>query len=301
MSAALTPVVIDFHGDEILTVSIEETPFVPMKPIVEALGLAWSPQKRKLTWNRRYDHMITPLLTNGGTQDMLCIPLRKLNGWLFSVNPNKVRDDVRPKLIAYQEECFEVLYRYWHGEMDVSAGLVTRTFAADLQNRVWYDGSPVLASSSLAVFYGTDAKTLSNLARDTRGLFVRGTHYHVIRGDDVRRLYIDAADVAACILPPSPPVNGLMLFPDEGARFLALSLGRAAQDAYLHLRRTYYAPEPDVWESPSGCLDSALRRAEQLLTEVGRQAAAFRTVTAALPSAGSARRLPAWRSPDPAV
>ncbi|MBO2700765.1 phage antirepressor N-terminal domain-containing protein [Shewanella algae] len=27
--------------------------------------------------------------SKGGIQQMLCIPLRKLNGWLFSINPAK--------------------------------------------------------------------------------------------------------------------------------------------------------------------------------------------------------------------
>lgn len=44
---------------------------------------------------------------------MLCIPLKKLNGWLFSINPEKVRADIRDKLIQYQEECFTVLHDYW--------------------------------------------------------------------------------------------------------------------------------------------------------------------------------------------
>ena len=42
------------------------------------------------------------------------MPLKKLNGWLFSINPEKVRADLREKVIQYQEECFEALYNYWH-------------------------------------------------------------------------------------------------------------------------------------------------------------------------------------------
>ncbi|MFL7751335.1 P22AR C-terminal domain-containing protein, partial [Raoultella ornithinolytica] len=34
-------------------------------------------------------------------------------GWLFSINPEKVRADIRDKLIQYQEECFTVLHDYW--------------------------------------------------------------------------------------------------------------------------------------------------------------------------------------------
>jgi hypothetical protein len=44
---------------------------------------------------------------------MGCLPLKKLNGWLFSINPEKVRADIRDKLIQYQEECFTVLHDYW--------------------------------------------------------------------------------------------------------------------------------------------------------------------------------------------
>ena len=51
---------------------------------------------------------------DGKTYEMLCMPLKKLNGWLFSINPEKVRADLREKVIQYQEECFEALYNYWH-------------------------------------------------------------------------------------------------------------------------------------------------------------------------------------------
>lgn len=44
---------------------------------------------------------------------MICLPLKKLNGWLFSINPAKVRDDIRDRLVRYQEECFTALHDYW--------------------------------------------------------------------------------------------------------------------------------------------------------------------------------------------
>lgn len=37
-----------------------------------------------------------------------------LNGWLFGVDANRVSEEVRPKLIEYQRECFKVLYSYWN-------------------------------------------------------------------------------------------------------------------------------------------------------------------------------------------
>ncbi|EEV6940855.1 phage antirepressor Ant [Escherichia coli] len=50
---------------------------------------------------------------DGKLRKLLCLPLKKLNGWLFSINPEKVRADIRDKLIQYQEECFTVLHDYW--------------------------------------------------------------------------------------------------------------------------------------------------------------------------------------------
>ena len=51
--------------------------------------------------------------TAGGMQKVFCIPLEKLNGWLFTINTNKVKPEVREKLIAYKNECFKVLYDHF--------------------------------------------------------------------------------------------------------------------------------------------------------------------------------------------
>lgn len=105
---------VQFHGQAIITAMAAGVVYVAMKPIVDNLGMSWTSQHRKLLNScdkYGYAHMSTP--SKGGIQKMLCIPLRKLNGWLFSINPSKVRADIRDKLIAYQEECFTVLHDYW--------------------------------------------------------------------------------------------------------------------------------------------------------------------------------------------
>jgi len=47
-------------------------------------------------------------------QEVFTIPLSKLNGWLFSINPNKVKPEVKTKLIEYKNECFDVLYKHFN-------------------------------------------------------------------------------------------------------------------------------------------------------------------------------------------
>lgn len=105
---------VQFHGQPIITAMVAGVAYVAMKPIVENLGMSWGTQQQKLARNNEKFgciHMNIP--SAGGVQKSLSIPLRKLNGWLFSINPAKVRADIRDKLIAYQEECFTVLHDYW--------------------------------------------------------------------------------------------------------------------------------------------------------------------------------------------
>ena len=106
--------VVVFNDARILTTKVNSRPYAALKPIVEGMGLAWQPQHRKIVDSPRYSHMVIPLETSGGVQETLCLPLDRLNGWLFSVNPEKCREDIRETVRMYQEECFSVLYEYFH-------------------------------------------------------------------------------------------------------------------------------------------------------------------------------------------
>ncbi|MGX2975837.1 phage antirepressor N-terminal domain-containing protein, partial [Ursidibacter arcticus] len=73
--------------------------------------------------------------SDGKTYEMLCMPLKKLNGWLFSINPEKVRADLKDRVIQYQEECFEALYNYWHfGKAERKTTVDERTGLRDAVN-----------------------------------------------------------------------------------------------------------------------------------------------------------------------
>ena len=116
MSNQITTQTLSFHGSDLITLKVEDVIYTAVKPIVEAMGLDWGGQQQKLSksgdkFNCRDISMVAK---DGKIRQMLCMPLKKLNGWLFSINPEKVRADLREKVIQYQEECFEALYNYWH-------------------------------------------------------------------------------------------------------------------------------------------------------------------------------------------
>ncbi|EOU2745630.1 phage antirepressor N-terminal domain-containing protein [Escherichia coli] len=106
---------VPFNGQHILTAVAAGVTYVAMRQIVENIGIDWTGQSVKLRkmkdkFNCRDISMVA---ADGKLRKLLCIPLKKLNGWLFSINPEKVRADIRDKLIQYQEECFSVLHDYW--------------------------------------------------------------------------------------------------------------------------------------------------------------------------------------------
>ncbi|MBG6247015.1 MULTISPECIES: phage antirepressor N-terminal domain-containing protein [Symbiopectobacterium] len=106
---------VTFNGDRLVTVIDNNIEYVAMGPIVENIGLSWASQSVKLNSQMGKFNCcdIETVASDGRVRAQLCIPLRKLNGWLFSINPAKVKESIRSKLIAYQEECFAVLHDYW--------------------------------------------------------------------------------------------------------------------------------------------------------------------------------------------
>lgn len=115
MSNQITTQTLSFHGSDLITLKVEDVIYTAVKPIVEAMGLDWGGQQQKLSksgdkFNCRDISMVAK---DGKIRQMLCMPLKKLNGWLFSINPNKVRADLKERLENYQEECFLALWDYW--------------------------------------------------------------------------------------------------------------------------------------------------------------------------------------------
>lgn len=108
----LSPVT--FHGDTIFCVTLNDQPYTPMKPIVENLGLNWQSQAAKLSAHaERWGIAMIAIPTSSGDQEMVCIPVRKLPAFLASINPKKVRPELRPKIELYQAECDDALWDYW--------------------------------------------------------------------------------------------------------------------------------------------------------------------------------------------
>ncbi|MGF7409343.1 phage antirepressor N-terminal domain-containing protein [Providencia alcalifaciens] len=110
---SISTINVPFHGTNLCIVNHDGNPYVPMKPIIEGMGLDWASQFTKL--KKRFSKGIVEITipSKGGQQSMTCLAMHKLTGWLYSIMPNKVKPEIRDKVIQYQEECDDVLYEYW--------------------------------------------------------------------------------------------------------------------------------------------------------------------------------------------
>jgi hypothetical protein len=123
---ALVPAVqkeVVFYEDVVtavlVTVDKEEQIYVPIRPICDYLGLDWSAQYRRINRDPVLSEAVqgvaittTPSSDGrgGGLQEMSCLPLKFLPGWLFGVSASRVKADLREKIIRYQRESYDVLW-----------------------------------------------------------------------------------------------------------------------------------------------------------------------------------------------
>ncbi|HBO1230411.1 TPA: phage antirepressor N-terminal domain-containing protein [Pseudomonas aeruginosa] len=128
MSTAQQLIPVPFYEDTLVLVGQASEPYVAMKPIVANMGLVWAAQYVKIM--ERFSSVVSEIETTGadGKQyGMTCLPLRKLPAWLYSISPNKVKPELREKIVRYQNECDDALWNYWTKGCAVRAGAPNTT------------------------------------------------------------------------------------------------------------------------------------------------------------------------------
>ena len=106
---------VPFHGDSLYLVNYEGQPFVAMRPFIEGMGLDWASQYTKI--KQRFKTCVVnitmQLPCDNQRRSVICLALKKLTGWLHTININKVKPEIREKVAAYQDRSDDVLYEYW--------------------------------------------------------------------------------------------------------------------------------------------------------------------------------------------
>lgn len=121
--SAIRAATVEFHGTPLTVITSEVGQrFVAMRPICDAIGLQWEAQlkriKRSEILSEGMSIMDTP--SAGGVQKTVCLLLDYLNGWLFGIEVNRAKPEIRERLKAYQRECYQALHAYWNEGLAVN-------------------------------------------------------------------------------------------------------------------------------------------------------------------------------------
>lgn len=107
---------IQFNHQSLVTFEQNGTHYTAMKPICENIGLCWDGQRQRIQRDEVLSEgaVIITVPSNGGNQQMICLPIEYINGWLFGIDIKRCKPEIRETLIMYKKECYQALYNYWN-------------------------------------------------------------------------------------------------------------------------------------------------------------------------------------------
>ena len=99
--------------------------YVPIKPICDTLGIDWASQYQRIN---RDEVLIAEKLTivvttmDGRQRPAVCLPLDFVSGFLFTVSAQRVKPELKDRLVRYQRECYKVLSQaFAEGQLTASS------------------------------------------------------------------------------------------------------------------------------------------------------------------------------------
>lgn len=104
---------IKVNSQDILIFTEGHEKYVAIKPICEAIGVDYDKQLERINRDEILNQL-TPIWgatgTDGKTYKMRVISLRYVFGWLFTININKVKPEIKEAMIKYKMECYNALF-----------------------------------------------------------------------------------------------------------------------------------------------------------------------------------------------
>lgn len=125
-------ITVDFRQDTLFAIERDDGVFLAIKPICDALGLKWSGQHDRINRDPILSEgiRVMGMPTPGGTQETTCLRLDLVNGWLFTIDESRVKDEeTRQKVLAYKRECHAVLFRHFYGKAEAPEALEPKPWA----------------------------------------------------------------------------------------------------------------------------------------------------------------------------
>jgi P22_AR N-terminal domain len=111
-------IAVNFDHDTLFAVERGDGVHVAIKPICDAVGIAWNTQLERLKRDPILAEgttvMVMPAV--GGMQETTCLRLDLVRVWLFTIDESRVKDEeTRQKVLIYKRKCHAALVQHFYG------------------------------------------------------------------------------------------------------------------------------------------------------------------------------------------
>lgn len=108
---------VEFHGGELEAVKKDGKVWVSVRRCCESLGIDDATQKEKLKTKEWATYGFIPSVgADGKRREQFMIDLDSFPMWLGTIEASRVREEIRPMLIAYQKKAARVLRDHFFGK-----------------------------------------------------------------------------------------------------------------------------------------------------------------------------------------
>lgn len=141
-------VTIPFYEDALIIQLGEDGEiYVALRPIVEALGLDWSAQYRRIGRDPVLSEEIktisvavttTQIRKRGeGAKNYICLPKQFISGFLFGINANRVREELKARVIQWQREAHLFLDAAFTGDAESAMEAMRQKYLRQGYDEAW--------------------------------------------------------------------------------------------------------------------------------------------------------------------
>lgn len=187
MANQISTQTVSFNNQSLITIEQNGSHYVAMKPICENIGLSWEPQLLRIKRdNVLSSTMIVMIIVaeDGKKREMICLPIEYLNGWLFGIDINRCKPEIRDTLIKYKKECYQALHDYWfNGKAERKTTVDDRTGLRNAVNMLVSKKGLIYSDAYHLIHQRFNVESIEDLTLEQLPQAVEYVHRIVLEGE----------------------------------------------------------------------------------------------------------------------
>ena len=187
MSNQISTQTISFNNQSLITVEQNGNHYVAMKPICENIGIQWESQYNRIRRDDVLNSVIFIMNMTGSDSknyQMICLPIEYLNGWLFGIDINRCKPEIRDTLIKYKKECYQALHDYWfNGKAERKTTVDDRTGLRNAVNMLVSKKGLIYSDAYYLVHQRFNVESIEDLTLEQLPQAVEYVHKIILEGE----------------------------------------------------------------------------------------------------------------------